>query len=40
MTLNSFANDWQQMNVSAAFDNFQLTAPDADCPAGSEPRNP
>jgi DNA-binding SARP family transcriptional activator len=40
MTLSAFANDWQQMNVSAAFDKFVLTAPDAVCPAGSDPRNP
>jgi DNA-binding SARP family transcriptional activator len=40
MTLSSSANYWQQMNVSASFDNFLLTAPNANCPAGSDPRNP
>ncbi len=40
LSLSSNANDWQQTGVSASFDNFRLTAPDADCPAGSDPRNP
>jgi DNA-binding SARP family transcriptional activator len=30
-------SDWQQQAVSAAFDNFVLRAPRADCPAGSNP---
>jgi hypothetical protein len=38
--LSSNANEWQQMSVSAHFDNFLVTAPDATCPAGSDPRNP
>ena len=29
--------DWQQQDVSAAVDNFVLKAPNADCPAGSNP---
>ena len=40
MTLMSFSTDWQQSEVDVAFDNFSLTAPDADCPAGSDPRQP
>jgi DNA-binding SARP family transcriptional activator len=40
MMLSSNANEWQQMSVSAHFDNFLVTAPDATCPAGSDPRNP
>ena len=40
MTLSSSANYWQQMNVSAGFDGFAITAQDATCPAGSDPRNP
>jgi DNA-binding SARP family transcriptional activator len=40
VTLSSNANDWQQMSVAAGFDNFVVTAPDATCPAGSDPRNP
>ena len=36
----TFANLWQQQPVSAAFDNFVITAPDANCPTGSDPRNP
>lgn len=36
----TFANIWQDQNVSAAFDNFTLTAPNPDCPAGSYPGNP
>jgi DNA-binding SARP family transcriptional activator len=40
MMLSSNANEWQQMSVSAHFDNFLVTALDATCPAGSDPRNP
>jgi DNA-binding SARP family transcriptional activator len=40
MMLSSNANEWQQMSVSAGLDNFVVTAPDATCPAGSDPRNP
>ncbi len=40
MMLSSNAKEWQQMSVSAGFDNFVVTAPDATCPAGSDPRNP
>jgi hypothetical protein len=40
VTLSSNANDWQQTSVAAGFDNFLLTAPAANCPAGSDPRNP
>jgi hypothetical protein len=38
MTLGTNADLWQRVDVSAAPDNFVLTAPDADCPAGSDPR--
>jgi hypothetical protein len=40
MTLGAHSIDWQQSDVSAAFDNFVLTAPNADCPNGSDPRGP
>jgi DNA-binding SARP family transcriptional activator len=40
MTLSSNSDEWQRMSVSPGFDNFVVTAPDADCPAGSDPRNP
>ena len=40
LSIGTFANTWQQQNVSAAFRNFVLTASNADCPAGSDPRNP
>jgi DNA-binding SARP family transcriptional activator len=40
MTLSSNAETWQQMSVSASFDHFAITASDATCPAGSDPRNP
>jgi DNA-binding SARP family transcriptional activator len=40
VSLWTFANVWQQQDVSAAFDNFNLTAPNPDCPAGSNPVNP
>lgn len=30
---------WQQQAVSAQVDNFRLTAQDADCPSGSDPRS-
>jgi hypothetical protein len=40
VTLSSDARDCQQKSVEAGFDNFSLTAPDANCPAGSDPRNP
>jgi hypothetical protein len=38
LTLGTNADLWQHVDVSAAFDNFVVTAPDADCPAGSDPR--
>ena len=37
VSIGTFQNDWQQQDVSAAFDNFVLKAPKADCPAGSQP---
>ena len=40
MMLVSFSTDWRQGEVDTAFDNFALTAPDADCPTGSDPRQP
>jgi DNA-binding SARP family transcriptional activator len=40
MTLGSNADSWQQTSVSASFDHFVITASDATCPAGSDPRNP
>jgi hypothetical protein len=40
VSIGTNANDWQRQDVTAAFDNFVLTAPDAHCPAGSDPRNP
>jgi hypothetical protein len=40
MTLSSNADAWQRMSVSASFDHFAIKAPDATCPAGSDPRNP
>jgi len=36
--LGSNGDLWQHVDVSAALDNFVVTAPDADCPAGSDPR--
>jgi hypothetical protein len=38
MTLGTNADLWQHVDVSAALDNFVVKAPDADCPAGSDPR--
>jgi hypothetical protein len=40
LTLGAFATDWQQKDVSASFDSFAVTAPNATCPAGSDPRSP
>ena len=40
LTLSSNADSWQNMNVSAAFQHFLATAPDATCPPGSDPRDP
>jgi len=40
MTLSSNADAWQRMSVSASFDHFAIKAPDATCPAGSDPRTP
>jgi hypothetical protein len=37
MSLWIFANDRQHLPVSAAFDNFVVTATSADCPTGSQP---
>jgi DNA-binding SARP family transcriptional activator len=38
MMLGSNSDEWKQMAVSAGVDNFLLTAPDANCPAGCDPR--
>jgi DNA-binding SARP family transcriptional activator len=40
MSLGTFADRWQDMNVKATFDNFLVTASDASCPPGSDPRDP
>jgi DNA-binding SARP family transcriptional activator len=37
MTVGASSSDWQDIQVSAAFDNFVLTATKADCPTGSQP---
>jgi hypothetical protein len=37
MTVSAFSDDWEHMPVSAAFDNFVVTATSADCPTGSQP---
>lgn len=37
VSLWTFANVWRGQPVSAAFDNFVVKAPRADCPAGSTP---
>jgi DNA-binding SARP family transcriptional activator len=40
LSLGTFAERWRRMSVTATFDNFVLTAPDAVCPPGSDPRDP
>jgi len=35
LNVGAFEQDWQGQDISAAVDNFTLTAPDARCPAGS-----
>lgn len=37
MSLWTWAKDWQHMPITAAFDNFKVTATSADCPTGSQP---
>jgi DNA-binding SARP family transcriptional activator len=38
LNVGTFQGDWQGQDVSAAVDNFTLTAADAKCPARSDPR--
>jgi DNA-binding SARP family transcriptional activator len=40
VSVGTFQKDWQGQDVSATVDNFAITAPNADCPTGSDPRNP
>jgi hypothetical protein len=37
MSLWTWAKDWQHTPVTATFDNFKVTATNADCPTGSQP---
>lgn len=39
LNVSTLKDGWQGQDVSAAVDNFTLTAADARCPAGSYPRN-
>lgn len=40
IAVSASGSDWHGSPVSVAFDNFSLTASDAGCPAGSDPRGP
>ena len=40
ISVGTFQKYWQGQDVSAAVDNFRLTASNASCPTGSDPRNP